>query len=96
MRKGISLRRLAAQVCVSAPFLSDLEHDRRSTTKLPGIALALGVDVAELEALSNRLTQDLKNWIAENPGLVALLREMRTSGREIILDSRRRYRLKGK
>ena len=79
-RQGISLRALGATVGVSAPFLSDLERGRRKTDKLPAIAAALDVDVAILQALDGRLTQDLKDWIAENPGLIAILREAKDKG----------------
>jgi transcriptional regulator with XRE-family HTH domain len=80
-RKGISLRQLAAQVGVSAPFLSDLERNRRSTEKLQELATVLEIDVGVLQGFDGRMTSDLKEWIAANPGMIAVLREMRASGR---------------
>ncbi len=50
-QKGWSLRRLARQIDVSAPFLSDVEHDRRKTTKIPELAAVLGVSVATLRGV---------------------------------------------
>jgi len=79
-RKGMSLRALGATIGVSAPFLSDLERDRRKTDKLAEIAKALDADEETLRALDGRLTQDLKDWIAANPGMIAILREMRKGG----------------
>jgi len=79
--RGMTLRALAKKVNVTAPFLSDLEHNRRNTDKLTEIAKALHVDVAELQRLDGRLTADMKDWIAANPGIVALLKDIRASGR---------------
>jgi transcriptional regulator with XRE-family HTH domain len=79
--QGLSLRALAETVRVSAPFLSDLEHNRRSTDKLAEFAAALGVPEAELQRFDGRLSQDLKEWISDNPELVQLLRELRSSGK---------------
>ncbi|HLK15193.1 MAG TPA: helix-turn-helix transcriptional regulator [Fimbriimonadaceae bacterium] len=80
-RQGISLRQLATKVGVSAPFLSDLERNRRSTEKLDQLATALDVSVEVLQELDGRMTPDLKEWIAANPGMIAVLREIRSSGR---------------
>jgi transcriptional regulator with XRE-family HTH domain len=80
-RKGFSLRQLAAKVGVSAPFLSDLERNRRSTEKLEELANALDVPPSLLQQFDGRLTSDLRDWIAANPGMIAVIREMRASGR---------------
>jgi transcriptional regulator with XRE-family HTH domain len=77
----MSLRALANKIGVSAPFLSDLEHNRRSTERLEDIAKALNVDPEELKRLDGRLTADLRDWISANPAMVALLKEMRSSNR---------------
>jgi transcriptional regulator with XRE-family HTH domain len=81
--RQLSLRALAEKVGVSAPFLSDLEHGRRGTEKVDEIARALGVNANELRKLSGKLTPELKTWLAENPGVVALLQEVRASGRPV-------------
>lgn len=78
--KGVSLRLLGKKVGVSAPFLSDLERNRRATDKLPEIAQALDVPLAELERFDTRVSADLREWITSRPGVSALLRELRDSG----------------
>jgi transcriptional regulator with XRE-family HTH domain len=71
----MSLRQFADKVALSAPFISDLEHGRRSTNKLPEMARVLGVSLVELHRIEERVDGDLKKWIEDNPGLVTLLRE---------------------
>lgn len=80
-QRGMTLRALAKRVDVTAPFLSDLEHNRRNTDKLPQLARALDVDLAELQKFDGRLTVEMKDWIAANPGMVSLLKDIRASGR---------------
>lgn len=75
--KGLTLRGLADKVGVSAPFLSDIEHDRRSTNKLAELADAL--DATEDDLSKFRLGADLKDWLGQNPALIQLLREMKAS-----------------
>lgn len=81
--RGMTLRALAEKVQISPPFLSDLEHNRRGTDKLAEFAKALRVPLATLERFDGRLAPDLKEWIAENPEVVALLKDIRASGRRI-------------
>lgn len=81
--KQLSLRALAEKAGVSAPFLSDLEHGRRGTEKIDEIARALGANATELRKLSGKLTPELKTWLAQNPGVVTLLQEVRASGRPV-------------
>ena len=78
-RAGLSLRQTARLVGVSSAFLSDLERDRRHTTKIGELAQVLGCKVEVLQKLDARLSADLKEWIAANPGMVAVLREMRAT-----------------
>lgn len=80
VQKRLSLRELAKQVKVSAPFLSDVERNRRSTTRLQEIATALGVDVATLEDADQRLTNELRDWLSQSPGMIRVIKELRTSG----------------
>lgn len=80
-QRGMTLRALAKKVDVTAPFLSDLEHNRRKTDKLAAIARALDFEFEELNKFDGRLTADLKEWIDANPGMVALLKDIRASGR---------------
>lgn len=80
-KRGMTLRALARKLDVSAPFLSDVEHNRRRTDKLKEFAEALGVEFAQLEERDGRLPADLKDWISSTPGLVTLLKAMRASGK---------------
>lgn len=76
----MSLRELAEEVGVSAPFLSDLERNRRSTERLEDLAEALGVSVELLRKFDTRVSSEVRDWISTSPGLSALLREMKDSG----------------
>lgn len=91
-KKGMTLRALATAVGVTAPFLSDLEHGRRRTTLLAEIADVLGVPLQDLEAAEARVDLKIKEWIEQNPGLVALLRESKRLRRPLVLDTKRPYR----
>jgi transcriptional regulator with XRE-family HTH domain len=84
----MTLRALAEKIGVSAPFLSDLEHGRRQTNQYDALAEALGVSVDDLRQLDGRVTE-LKDWLAENPQLVALLRDMRDSGKPVPVEALR-------
>lgn len=79
-KRGLTLRALAGKIEVSPPFLSDLEHNRRSTDKLEELAKALGVTPDVLRNLDGRFS-DLKEWLTANPELASLLREIRSSGK---------------
>lgn len=81
--RGLTLRELASRMGVSAPFLSDVEHDRRNTDKLDELAKALDVDVADIKALDGRLPEDLKAWMSANPTLIGSLDAFRRSGKDI-------------
>jgi len=76
----MTLRALAKRVDISAPFLSDIEHNRRNTEKLPIIAEVLGVDLKELRKFDTRLPAEVKDWISTNPEIVDLLKDMQASG----------------
>jgi transcriptional regulator with XRE-family HTH domain len=80
-QRGLTLRELARRIGVSAPFLSDVEHNRRSTEKLNELASALDVPFDQLNQFNGRLSGDLKEWIKANPQVATLLEELRTSGR---------------
>jgi transcriptional regulator with XRE-family HTH domain len=81
--RNMSLRQLAMQVKVSAPFLSDVEHNRRSTDKLPEISSALDVPLDELKRFDKRLSTSLRQWMTDNPELAAFLDEYRESGKPV-------------
>jgi transcriptional regulator with XRE-family HTH domain len=71
--KGMTLRRLAEKVAVSAPFLSDLEHDRRNTDKLDKIAEALGVPVDYLKRFDARVPASVIRFLRKQPLLVKVI-----------------------
>ena len=79
-QRGMTLRALAKRVGISAPFLSDIEHNRRNTDKLLLLAEVLDVDVKELKKLDTRLPTHVKDWISANPEIVELLKDMQASG----------------
>lgn len=69
---GISLRDLARQIEVSAPFLSDVELGRRfpSDEVLNSIARVLKIDVSELEQYDHRESvAEFKRLVEGNPAL---------------------------
>lgn len=82
----MSLRALAGVVGVSVPFLSDVEHDRRSLSDETAtrVAEALGLHLDDLD-LRRGWSRDLGEWISRDPDLVRLLREARRSGRRLLL-----------
>lgn len=81
--RGMSLRALAAEVGVSAPFLSDIEHGRRFTDKLDKLAEVLRVDAEDLSHFDTRIPKELRRWIESKPGLADLLQKMKASGKTV-------------
>lgn len=84
----MTLRALADKIGVSAPFLSDVEHGRRQTNQYDSLAEALEVSVEDLRKLDGRVTE-LKDWLADNPQLVALLKDIRDSGKPVPIEALR-------
>lgn len=82
-QKNITLRSLATMVGVTAPFLSDVEHGRRSTNRIDALAKALDVDRKVFDNLDSRIPQDVREWIRDNPGLAALLQRLMLSGKSV-------------
>lgn len=78
--KRMTLRALARALAVSAPYISDVEHDRR---KLSGeneakVSRLLGINADDL--LNARMSRDLKEWLRRNPeSFAALLRDLADS-----------------
>ncbi len=79
-QRGLSLRALAERVGVSAPFLSDVEKNRRSTERLADFAAALEVPVDTLLRFDGRLSKELRDWISSDPALVRFLEDQREKG----------------
>jgi transcriptional regulator with XRE-family HTH domain len=94
--KKMTLRALAEKTGLTAPFLSDLEHNRRSTNKLAELAAALEVPFEELQNLDSRLPPDLKEWLSANPDLVSVLKELKKSGRPVPLELLRTHTSRSK
>ena len=80
-----TLRGFAQGVGVSAPHLSDIEHDRRRPSKdlLKRIARELqpvGVTLESLERLDARFESDLQEWASQTPEVRLMLRAIKESG----------------
>jgi transcriptional regulator with XRE-family HTH domain len=71
--KQITLRALARAADISAPYLSDIEHDRRKPNDevLKRIAKALNHSVHELTSLI--LSKDLIKQVSVDPEIIELL-----------------------
>jgi len=81
----IPLRRFAALVDVSAPYVSDIEHGRRRPSEevLRRMAKALksaGATFERLDRLNSRIDPDLQEWISETPAVRHMLRQVMESG----------------
>lgn len=84
--KRMTMRALAQEIGVSAPFLCDVEHNRRALTdeRIAQVAKVLGIDKRKLHA-ANGLSRDLKSWIRDNPELAELLNTARETNRPVII-----------
>lgn len=76
-KAGLTLRKLAERIGVSAPYLSDVERGRRGIPKLPELARICGVTVDSLVSRSETLTRTEVEWINAHPEIVAMLRRFR-------------------
>src|SRR5664279_56260 len=76
-QQGLSLRALADRIGVSAPFLSDVERNRRSTERLADFAAALDVSLDSLLRFDARLSRELRDWISRDPAFVRFLDDQR-------------------
>jgi transcriptional regulator with XRE-family HTH domain len=101
---GTTLRGLARAVGVSAPHLSDIEHDRRRPSKellekIVGELQSAGATHAGLDRLDTRFERDLQEWAAATPEVRLLLRKVKESGLpvgEVIKLLERRLALSGR
>ena len=102
----VTLRSFAKKIGVSAAYLSDIEHNRRRPAEkvLRRIASELRVAGATYEMLAEldtRLDPEIRAWIAETPGVNAMLRTVRDSDRSLDdvieqIEKSHRKRLKAK
>lgn len=84
---GITLRKFAEKLDISATYQSDIEHDRRRPPEdlLRAIARLLrdvGATYEALERLDTRLDQETRTWANSTPGVREMLRKVRESGRD--------------
>jgi transcriptional regulator with XRE-family HTH domain len=85
LEAGITLRKFAVKVGISAAHLSDVEHDRRRPSEdvLKRIAAELKRGTYEaLDLLMPRLEPEMQEWVAETPEVRQMLRAVRESGRD--------------
>ena len=77
--KGMTLRALARALEVSAPFLSDVEHDRRrpSRERLPSFAKVLGVELPVLEEADPRTLEARVKRLEDRMAILWSSRELR-------------------
>lgn len=75
---GMEARALAATLGVAAPYVSDIELNRRipSEAILNGIAAALNVPAADLFAYAGRLDAATRAYLASHPLAMHLLRRI--------------------
>lgn len=86
-KAGIGLRPFAALIKVSPAHVSDIEHNRRRPSEdvLREIVKALkhvGATYEGLDKLNSRLDRDIQAWVADNPAIRQMLREVKQSGRD--------------
>lgn len=84
---GYTLRRLAADVGVSAAHLSDIEHNRRRPSekllrKLADRLRNVGATYDSLEKLISGIDTETREWAATTPGARALLRRLLEADRD--------------
>jgi len=83
---GTTLRQFAISMGISAPHLSDIEHNRRRPSKelLKRIARGLrpaGGTYEGLQRLDTRFESDLQEWASQTPEVKRILRAVKESGR---------------
>src|SRR3712207_2861607 len=88
---GMSLRDFARTMGVSAAYLSDVEHDRRtlSPDRIAQAARVLGIQADTLR-FCRGYQRDVEEWLRERPDLVQLLRVARATGAPVLLGEPRR------
>jgi transcriptional regulator with XRE-family HTH domain len=82
-QRRFTVRQLARKVGLSPAFICDIEHDRRSTTKLPELAQALKIPLRELESRAG-VNRDLTDWLSHHPKLIQLLRDIQSRRRPMV------------
>jgi transcriptional regulator with XRE-family HTH domain len=85
---GATLRGFAQRIQVSAPHLSDIEHDRRRPSKevlerITHELRSVGATYEGLDKLDTRFDADTQEWAAETPEAKTMLRLARESGQSM-------------
>lgn len=81
--KGFSLRELARRLNLSAPFVSDVERNRRGMGAAPYVAqwcAEVGADGAEVDRLSGRLPIGMLEWLLADGKRLSVVRKMMERG----------------
>jgi transcriptional regulator with XRE-family HTH domain len=87
MLAGITLRRFAELVEVSAAYVSDIEHDRRRPSddvlrRMVKELKHVGATFDGFDKLNSRIDPDLQKWISNTPTVRQMLREVKKSGQD--------------
>jgi|SRR3984893_1010613 transcriptional regulator with XRE-family HTH domain len=80
LAKGLGVRELARALGLSASYISDIEHDRRTPSEIVLRALAhvLGADTDVLMTLSGRLGDEVTDYLRRTPAARELVRVLAT------------------
>ena len=80
-KQGISLRELAKQLAISAPYLNDIERDKRRAPRFEVLCIIKKILNAESEKFfdlagksRNSIASDIEDQLLERPEIVSLLR----------------------
>ena len=77
MNAGLSLREFAGRIDISPGYLSDLENEKvapPSETVILKMAMALGVDKAELLRAAEKVDPEVAEYVAQEPRAADFLR----------------------
>jgi L-glutamine-phosphate cytidylyltransferase len=81
LSRGIGLRELARQLGISAPYLSDLEKDKRGAPRAEFVRSIVKILDADLEIIydlagksRNTIASDIEDLLIEKPEIISLLR----------------------
>jgi transcriptional regulator with XRE-family HTH domain len=78
LAKRLGVRELARSLGLSASYVCDIEFDRRTPSEdvLRNLAIALGLNVNDLMALSGRLGEVGENYMRRTPAVADLVRAL--------------------
>ncbi len=81
VKKGVSLRSLAAELDITPSYLSDIENDRRipSEDVLQQMAVHLNLDFDDLMAQAGRFGENAERYLKNQPTAVKLFRRISES-----------------